>query len=129
MEKLSFFNLASQRLAWLTESQRVVSENVANSDTPGFKARKAASFEDVLSATRTAELQTPDARHIRGSGAATGAKVRIDENAWSESLNGNTVALEQQAIQANEITENYQLAASLYRKGHDLIRLAVTGVR
>ena len=129
MDKLSFFNLASQRLAWLTESQRVVSENVANADTPGFKARKTASFQDLLSATQPASLQTTNLNHIKGFGANGRVSVEVDEAAWSESLNGNTVVLEQQTIRANEIAENYQLAASLYRKGHDLIRLAVTGVR
>ena len=129
VEKLSFFNLASQRLGWLTESQRVVSENVANADTPGFKARKVSSFQEMLSSTQQSHLQTTNTQHIRGFGSQAGVKVHVDEETWSESLNGNTVVLEQQSIRANEIAENYQLAANLYRKGHDLIRLAVTGVR
>ena len=121
MDGLSFFNLASQRLGWLAEGQRVVAENVANADTPGFKARKISEFEQLLEASRASELKTTDAQHISGTGGPTNVKVSVDENTWGESLNGNTVILEQQTIKANEIGESYQVAASLYRKGHESI--------
>lgn len=129
MTGISFFNLASQRLGWLAEGQRVVAENVANADTPGFKARKVSEFEQMLEASSASGLKTTDARHISGSASPTAAKVSVDENTWGESLNGNTVVLEQQTIKANEIGESYQVAASLYRKGHDLLRLAAAGNR
>ena len=129
MDGLSFFNLASQRLGWLAEGQRVVAENVANADTPGFKARKISEFEQLLEASRASELKTTDAQHISGTGGPTNVKVSVDENTWGESLNGNTVILEQQTIKANEIGESYQVAASLYRKGHELLRLAAAGSR
>lgn len=129
MNDLSFFNLASQRLGWLAEGQRVVAENVANADTPGFKARKVSEFERMLEASGASELTTTDARHISGTGGSTNLKASVDENTWGESLNGNTVILEQQTIKANEIGESYQVAASLYRKGHELLRLAAAGSR
>ena len=129
MNDTSFFNLASSRLKWLAESQRVVTENVANADTPGFKARKTSEFADMLKANEAATLKTTNAQHLSGASGGNGVKVSVDEKTWGESLNGNTVILEQQSIKANEIGENYQLAASLYRKGHDLLRLAVTGIR
>lgn len=129
MNDSSFFNLASQRMNWLAESQRVVSENVANADTPGFKARTTSGFEDMLAASGAATLATTRAGHISGTGSVNGVKVSVDMETWGESINGNTVILEQQQIKANEIGENYQLAASLYRKGHDLLRLAATGIR
>ena len=58
-----------------------------------------------------------------------GVATREDEEAYETSLDGNTVALEQQTIKASEISENYRLASQLYRKGHELLTLAATGVR
>ena len=128
MDSLSFFNLASKRMAWLAETQRVVAENVANADTPGFKARTTEGFDKMLSDGAQAHLKVSHPGHIAGTQTTT-VGVEEDANAWATRPNGNTVALEQQTIKANEINENYQLAASLYRKGHELVRLAATGVR
>ena len=130
MEGLGFFNLASERLSWLTQSQKVVTENVANADTAGYKARTTGSFEEMVSnEVSSSRLMTTQSTHIAGSAGAGRVAVREDESAWGETLNGNTVVLEQQTIKANEISESYQLASSLYRKGHELLQLAVTGIR
>ncbi|MEM1064971.1 MAG: flagellar basal body protein [Pseudomonadota bacterium] len=128
MDGLSFFNLASKRMSWLANTQRVVAENVANADTPGFKARTTEEFDKMLADGVQAPLKVSHPGHIRGAEASS-VGVEEDPDAWSSSPNGNTVSLEQQSIKANEINENYQLAASLYRKGHELVRLAATGVR
>lgn len=132
LESMSFFSLASRKMEWLTARQKVVAENVANADTPGYKARDVAPFENMLTSTTSG---THVARTASGHIASTdpvapGLEVVEDEAAWtSTSIDGNSVVLEQQAIQATEISENYRLAASLYRKGYELVTLAVTGIR
>lgn len=127
---MSFFALASRRMQWLGARQQVISENIANADTPGYKARDIAGFEELVSGSRPAVVRTTDSRHIGGtSGNAAGHAATVDETAWEESLDGNTVVLEQQSIKAAEISESYRLAAQMYRKGHELLTLAVTGIR
>src|SRR5690349_5580690 len=37
--KLPLFSMISQRIGWLSERQKVLAENVANADTPNYKAR------------------------------------------------------------------------------------------
>lgn len=127
LDAMSFFNVASQRMKWLGARQQVVSENIANADTPGFKARDTASFEEMVrnKGTYTA-VSTTNAAHIGGGLAKDGVRVEQDGTAWEQSLDGNTVVLEQQTIKANEISENYRLAAELYRKGHQLLALAAS---
>lgn len=124
---ISFFDLASQRLTWLGESQRVVSENIANADTPGFRARTTSDFSAMLSGTRAAGLAVTDPRHLKGSNAAGPVRTLEDPEAWATTLDGNSVVLEQQAIRASELSGSYQLAATLYRKGHEFLRLAASG--
>ncbi|MDG4648622.1 flagellar biosynthesis protein FlgB [Roseibacterium sp. SDUM158017] len=126
---VSFFNLASQRLSWLGESQRVVAENVANADTPGFSARTTTGFDEMLSGARAAGLSVTDPRHIAGTDTAGSVRSIEDPDAWSTSLDGNTVVLEQQAIRSSELSGSYQLAATLYRKGHEFLQLSVSGNR
>ena len=128
---MAFFQIASQRMQWLGERQVVISENIANADTPDYKAKDVSPFEQMLDGgARTSGLRTTHANHIQGAPApAAGISVEGDPEAWETSLDGNTVSLEQQTIKAAEISEHYRLAAQLYRKGHDLLTLAVTGVR
>ena len=78
----------------------------------------------------TGGLKVTNSKHIGGAtSVAAGVSIREDEQTYEQSLDGNTVALEQQTIKATETAENYRLAAQLYRKGHELLTLAATGVR
>ncbi len=124
---ISFFSLASRRLEWLGESQRVVSENVANADTPGFRAQTTSDFSEMVSGATTAGLSVTDPQHIQGTTSSGPVRTLEDPNAWSTTIDGNSVVLEQQAIRASELTGSYQLAATLYRKGHEFLRLSVSG--
>ncbi|MEQ5870663.1 flagellar biosynthesis protein FlgB [Sagittula sp. NFXS13] len=128
---MSFFQLASQRMTWLGARQTVISENVANADTPNYKAKTTSGFDAMVSGSEAMQgLRTTDAQHIgSGGGTPRGVQVHEDETAWEGSIDGNTVALEQQTIAAAEVAGNYRLAAELYRKGHNLLTIAVTGVR
>lgn len=129
---MAFFQIASQRMQWLGERQVVISENIANADTPDYKAKDISPFDQMLEdgSQRTRGLKTTHSNHIQGAPAPTGGvSVMGDSEAWESTIDGNTVSLEQQTIKAAEISENYRLAAQLYRKGHDLLTLAVTGVR
>ena len=132
LSSMSFFQMASQRMRWLGARQAVVSQNIANADTPDYKAKDVSSFSEMLSSNRgaTSGLSVTNSRHIQGSAPNSGdVRVQDDKTAWEAGLDGNTVTLEQQTIKAADISENYRLAAELYRKGHDLVTLAVTGIR
>lgn len=129
LDSISFFKNASQRLQWLGNRQKVISENVANSDTPGFKAKDVTSFAKMIEGTQKTGILTTNTGHISNTTEVPGVQSVVDKEAWSETITGNTVVLEQQTIKANEVGENYQLAVQLYRKGHDLLTLAATGIR
>ncbi|ETX28919.1 flagellar basal body rod protein FlgB [Roseivivax isoporae] len=130
---LSFFELASERLRWLAAKQEVVSQNIANANTPGYRARDVAAFDDLIgegSAPARTGLAVTRAGHIEGAGrAASGHATHVDRDARVRSIDGNTVALEEQMIVATDTEESYRLAADLYRKGHDMMILAIGGRR
>ncbi|GGG67552.1 flagellar basal body rod protein FlgB [Salipiger pallidus] len=129
---MSLFQLASQRMTWLGARQSVISENIANADTPHYRAREVSSFgEMVEGSTRPQQgMALTNMRHIPGSTSAPdGVRISEDADAWESAIGGNNVVLEQQTIKSSEVAGSYRLAADLYRKGHDLLTVAVTGVR
>ncbi|WP_232825535.1 flagellar basal body rod protein FlgB [Albibacillus kandeliae] len=128
---MAFFNLASQRMNWLSARQKVIAENVANANTPGYKAQDISDFSDMLgSNVQPSGVKITQARHISSAEVqAPGIRVEADETAWATSMDGNNVTIEQQTIKAGEVSESYRLAANLYRKGYELLTLSVTGNR
>lgn len=129
LDSMTFFQLASKRMQWLGAGQQVVAENIANANTPGFKARDVSPFENLVEGSRTGAVKTTHASHIAGSGGSGDVRVMTDEAAWETSIDGNSVTLEQQTLKASEISGSYQLATLLYGKGHQLLSLAVGGQR
>lgn len=113
IETPNIFELASQRLKWLSDRQKVVSENIANADTAGYRAKEVESFDDYLEVA-TGQSEAPD------------ASIFETETTWNEDLTGNNVVLEEQILEANATSSQYKIAANLYKKAHDMIR-AVSG--
>lgn len=115
--------LAERRLAWLDGRQRVLAQNVANADTPGFVARDAAPFQAVLSRqSAAARLVSTDARHLapRGDGLA-----RAERRPGDVAPNGNAVSLEEQAMKIAQTDQDHALAMGLHRKYLALFRTAL----
>lgn len=129
LDSISFFKTASQRMQWLGVRQKVITENIANSNTPGFKAKDITSFATMVEGTQQSSITTTHAKHISSGDQAANIRTEVSAETWGESLDGNTVVLEEQTVRSNEVGENYQLAARLYRKGYDLLTLAATGIR
>lgn len=128
LDSMSFFKLASQRMHWLGTRQQVISENIANSDTPGYEARDVTSFDSFVGAASQTGLVSTNARHITGS-QTSGVSTQVDTGYWEKSLNGNTVVLEQQTIKSNDTFEQYKLATRLYQKGINLLNMSISGDR
>lgn len=107
--------LAERRLAWLDTRQRVLSQNVANADTPGFRPSDAVPFRQLLDRNRpSAGMVMTDSRHIRPTNLA-GLAVQ-DRRVTERTPNGNSVSLDQEAIRIAETDQAHALAMSLHRK-------------
>lgn len=111
--------LAERRLHWLDQRQRVLSQNVANADTPGYQARDVAPFAKRLGQA----LVTTDARHIGTAGAA--ARPREDRAAGERTPNGNGVSLDEQALRIAQTDQQHALATGLRQKYLALFRTAL----
>jgi flagellar basal-body rod protein FlgB len=101
----------NQNLNLRLENQNVISANIANADTPGYKA-KAMSFEqamrDAMETGESLRLETGDAEHIGSKGVeGVHADVYEDPNGV-EALDGNTVdrSAEMAKMKENEILYN-----------------------
>lgn len=122
LDSISLFRFASERMNWLSARQKVISENIANADTPGYRAQDVSPFAGFM-----ATAEKAGASGTSEFGAAPPVAAVDAPDTWATTLSGNTVVLEQQTVKAGETAAQYTLAANLYRKANDLLTLAATG--
>jgi flagellar basal-body rod protein FlgB len=128
LNKLPIFAALTRRLDWLQARQRVLAENIANADTPGYQARdiKPRSFQDLLSAkTSGLRMATTQPSHFQRVNLAMPAKSASDQPAYETSPVGNSVVLEQQLMRVGETQLEHQTIANLYRKHIGLLKTAL----
>lgn len=132
-DDLPLFTLLKGRLGHLNQRQRLIGQNVANADTPGYAARdlKAFTFADAVKAksgpggvhtarTNAAHLQGSPPR-ANGPGAVWSSRLTPDSET---TLDGNSVVLEEQMVKMAEARANYDAAVSFYQKSMNLIRMS-----
>lgn len=116
---IGLFRLAERRLAWVDGRQSLLSQNVANANTPGYVARDVAPFAASLSAA-SAGLATTDPAHLGGAGRDGVAPVRTRPH--ERSPDGNAVALEEQLGRIADTAATQAVTVNLYRKYANLFR-------
>ncbi|MFN4041017.1 MAG: flagellar basal body rod protein FlgB [Brevundimonas sp.] len=114
------------RLGWLDERQRVVAQNVANSDTPGYVARDLKAPTDFARAMAEGgglRMTRTSAAHISPPGPVT--RFTASDAPDSETtLDGNSVVVEEQMLKMAESRMAYDAAIGFYQKSMQMIRMA-----
>ena len=125
LEKLPLFQMASAMARHATARHRVVAENVANADTPEYRARDVKPFDEYVNDPFTAKasrFEHTGFAPIRT--AATRPEVVLDTET-STSGNGNSVSLEAEMLKSAASKSQHAMATAIYKKSHDLLRLGL----
>ena len=123
-----FFGLLRSRLDQLSERQRLISENIANASTPGYRPRDVdtSGFERmVASAAGGGGLQMARTKAGHMSPGGGGGQARVITRDDSETtIDGNAVVLEEQMSAAAQTRMEFETGIALYQKGLQLLRMA-----
>jgi flagellar basal-body rod protein FlgB len=122
---LELFKGIASKMAWLTQRQNVIAQNIANVDTPDYQAQDLATldFKETLKATMAPERTNK--MHMAGlhSGGATAAKA--EKKPYELTPSGNSVSVEEQMQKAASTGIDYQMITTLYQKNIGLIKAAL----
>ena len=129
LNKIALFAMAKKRLAWLAQRQEVLAQNVANSDTPGFRSKDLEPFKfERLIQQETMQLNM----EVTQAGQAGGQRKRIRDYAedavrkpFETAPAGNAVVLEEQMGKINETNVSHKLTTKLYSKHLSMIKIAL----
>lgn len=124
---LPLLNQIKGRLAWLDDRQRVVAQNVANSDTPGYAARDLKTPTDFAAALRAGgglQMTRTSAMHIAPANPNVARFSSQNAPDSETTLDGNSVVVEEQMLKMAESRMAYDAAISLYQKSMNMLRMA-----
>lgn len=117
------------KMQWHQERQRVLSENVSNSDTPNFRPRELVEpkFDKTgapAGSMGPLAMAVTSALHMTPSGAAS--NFDQNRNAGFETRPaGNAVNLEEEMMKSANNQMDYAAVTSLYSKSLHLLKTAI----
>lgn len=130
-EDLTLFAMAQRQIDYLARRQSVLSENVANANTPEYQVKDLApvSFKDLMAQPKEAvRAVVTNPMHISPeiSNATSPLFEEINVHRPEESKpDGNQVLVEDQMQKIGEIKGKYELAVNLMMKNISMFKTAL----
>ncbi|HLI13164.1 MAG TPA: flagellar basal body rod protein FlgB [Alphaproteobacteria bacterium] len=128
LSQIPLFKAITRRLGFDDARQRVLSQNIANIDTPDYKPKdlKAPDFAHLAHAElgRLA-MATTNPRDIVPASTGSAYRAEKDKGAYETTVSGNSVSLEQELFKIAKTTFDHQTMIDLYRKQVNLIKTAI----
>jgi flagellar basal-body rod protein FlgB len=128
---LPALSILRTKMQWHQERQRVLAENISNSDTPNFKPRDLVEPKfDKRGSTVGGGMGTlPMLRTSTGHVSAAGAADSFDHDRGRSGFQtrpaGNAVNLEDQMLKVSANQMDYAAATSLYSRSLGLLKTAI----
>ena len=104
--------------------QAQIAKNIANADTPGYRARDLVEFSKTYQQSGNGtELRTTRSGHV--SANPSRARFETFDLGGEASLNGNTVAIEREMARSTDAKSSHDLALSVYKSSLDILRTSL----
>ncbi|MBB3592509.1 MULTISPECIES: flagellar basal body rod protein FlgB [unclassified Rhizobium] len=128
MQPIQLFDLASKQAEWLTIRQEVVAGNIANANTPKFRAKDVTPFQAVLDQSDVTMTRT-NPMHLSGNDFSTSGDIDVKDAALDQEIgvqeSGNTVGVAEELSKSGEIKRQYDLNTSLVSSFHRMMLMTV----
>jgi flagellar basal-body rod protein FlgB len=130
LAEIPIFSMLRDRLGYLSERQKVIAQNIANSDTVRYVGQdlKPYSFDakvQMHQAQSPGVMAVTQPGHISPKNERRAAQYKSIKSPDSETtLNGNSVVLEEEMIKMSDARMSYDAAISFYQKSLNMLRLA-----
>ena len=129
LRKIPVFTAITQRMGWLNQRQQVLAQNIANSDTPGFRPKdlEEIKFGDLLRPGRALKMAGTSAKHFNPSDTQKlgGFRVKVQDETYGVAPNENAVVVEEQMLKVAETRIDFEVMTVLYKKHIEMIRSAL----
>lgn len=130
LDNLTLFKMALTKMDWASQRQKVLAQNVANADTPDYKARdlKKLDFRKILeqSAPSPVKVTLTNPAHSKGTiPEQEQFSARKPNKPYEESLDSNEVVIEDQMEKVGQARGDYNTAVSLMEAQLKMFKTAI----
>ena len=129
ISNIPLFSMLRTRMQWHQERQKVLAENVANADTPNFRARDLVplKFDRMAPSAPGVTLVRTNPEHQTGMGTAAGGNSFESARKAGQEVRptGNAVSLEEEMMKVAANQMDFQAATALYTRSLGLIKTAL----
>ncbi len=120
--KLEVFQTSIAMARHAGSRQALVARNLANADTPGYRAAHLGAFHEMVDRGTGLGPRTTRPGHIA---APSDLAHRSAAAASEPSPNGNSVSLEEEMFASVEAQREHSRALTIYKHGLDILRLSI----
>ncbi len=128
LQDIPLFSALTERMKWLTARQKVLSQNISNSDTPNYQAKdlKPQKFKDMVARPEETgvHLASTNSNHISVEQKSEFKSKKI-QDPYETTPTGKDVVLEEQMMNLAETQVQYQMTTSLYKKHLSMLKTAL----
>ncbi|MFV0492029.1 MAG: FlgB family protein [Pseudorhodobacter sp.] len=122
IEKLEITRMAQAMASYAGARMGIIARNIANADTPGFKARDLPDFARVY-ASAPDQIKATRPGHFGSVMSGTTPKPMTISGEMAP--NGNSVSLEQEMVRMAEVRQQHDMALSIYRSTSNILKTAL----
>lgn len=122
-EKLELTRMAQAMASNAGARLGIIAQNVANADTPGYKAMDLPDFADSYRSAGGPGLRTSRPGHLGSVDDQPDPQARRSRGAGGP--NGNSVSLELEMVKAASVRQDHEMALAVYRNTSDIIRASL----
>ena len=121
-DKIELFQMAQGMSTQANARMAITARNVANADTPGYRAQDIASFAETYESP-AGNMRSTRAGHSLASGSQ--APMATVDAPGASSPNGNTVSLETEMMRSVEVRQQQELALAIYKSSLNILRTSL----
>lgn len=127
MDPIHLFALGRRHNTYLAARQTTIAGNIANVNTPGFKALDLEPFDFQMEKVRLS-MSVSNPRHMapEASSISQDASV-VDSATWDTVHSGNSVSIEKELLKSGETKGKFSLNTSIMRSFHRMLLSAAKG--
>jgi len=124
VSQVYIFELASHRSQWLSSRQELIAGNVANANTPQYRAQEIKPFSAVLDQTQVT-MTTTNPAHITPPEIELAAERQTDSDSADPTISGNSVNLQDEMMKLGEVSRDSSMANSVKKIFHQMMMSAL----
>jgi flagellar basal-body rod protein FlgB len=123
-ESIATLRMAGEMALHAAARQAVIAANVANADTPGYRAGDLRSFAETWRDGGTLALRTTRPQHLAEDASLRHGSAVADKGA-EPSPNGNTVSLETELVRSASAKRQHDISLAIYKSSLDILRASL----